>query len=158
MSVKERRNLADYLNVGTEATPEFALMGIGFTELDEEPSAQTTTKKYINMSSASSSITGYEWSSAFVTDIIPDEKAIDFICNIGERELTGAATETDYIKVDLDKKVGDEYEAKKRTVAIEITNFKSNDGEMQASGNLKAKTDWVFGKFDAATKTFTPEA
>ena len=47
-NVVKRHQFADYLNVGDEQTPEFVLMGVGFTTLDEEPGAQTETKKYVN--------------------------------------------------------------------------------------------------------------
>ena len=32
---------------------------------------------------------------------------------------------------------------------------KDNDGEIQGSGNLLGKTDWVKGTFNTATKAFT---
>ena len=47
------------------------------------------------------------------------------------------------------------YEAKRRKVAVEISEFKDNDGEIQGSGNLLGKTDWVKGTFNTATKAFT---
>ena len=43
-TVKQRYQEASYLKV-SEA---FELMGTGFTELNEDPGAQTTSKKYIN--------------------------------------------------------------------------------------------------------------
>ena len=60
--------------------------------------------------------------------------------------------------MDLLKKIGasgSEFEAKKRAVAVEVADFADNDGEMQVSGNLLAKDDWIEGKFNVATKTFT---
>nr|DAD89765.1 MAG TPA: hypothetical protein [Siphoviridae sp. ctWDo30] len=158
--IKQRRNIADYLNVGTD-TEKYAFMGTGFTDLNESPSAQTSSKKYINSKSATKAINGYDWSAPFTTDQIRTEEAIEFICNIGEKELLGADAETEYVKVDLDKKVGasgTEYEARKRRVAIEVSEFSNNDGEMQASGNLLGISDWEFGKFDTTTKAFTAES
>ena len=43
-----RHKIADYLNTGTEEAPEWALMGTGFTTLDESPGAQTESVKYVN--------------------------------------------------------------------------------------------------------------
>ena len=54
--------IADYLNVGTTEKAEYALMGTGFTTLDESPGAQTESVKYVNEKSSSSSVTGYETS------------------------------------------------------------------------------------------------
>lgn len=159
--VKERRFIADYINAGTGAEAKYAFMGTGFTDLNDSPSAQTTSKKYINNKSATKSISGYDWTAPYTTDVIPDDEAVMFICNIGEKELTGPDAETDYVKVDLGKKVGSsgsEFEARRRRVAVEVAEFTNNDGEMQASGNLLGKSDWEFGKFDTKTKTFTPEA
>ena len=47
------------------------------------------------------------------------------------------------------------FEAKQRRVAVEISEFSDNEGEIQGSGNLLAKTDWVNGEFNTQTKTFT---
>ena len=159
-AVKERRSIADYLDVSATSTADYALMGTGFTDLDESLATKTTSKRYINMASESKNVVGYDWSAPFTTDVIPDEKAVAFICEIGEKEYTGAKAEADYVKVDLEKSAGGttEFEARKRRVSVEVADFKSNDGEMQASGNLLGKTDWIPGKFDTATKIFTPEA
>ncbi|NEZ96941.1 hypothetical protein EXM58_13715, partial [Clostridium botulinum] len=66
MAVRKRKIQANYLEVSNE----FELLGTGFTELNESPSAQTTSKRYINQSSASQSITGYEWATEFTADQI----------------------------------------------------------------------------------------
>lgn len=158
MSVKQRRKQANYLEVGT--TPAFELMGAGFTELNESPSAQTTSKRYINDKSASQSITGYEWSSAFTTDQIKEQAVVAFICNIGEKQLTGTDAETRYVMVDLDKLAAEAtpnvFEARLMNVAIEVSDFSDEDGEMTAEGNLLGNGDIVLGTFATLTKTFTP--
>lgn len=92
-------------------------------------------------------------------DLIRSEKAIQFIADIGENEKTGADAETLYVKVYLNKPVAEKqntFEAKQRRVAVEVAEFSDNDGEIQGSGNLLGKTDWVNGTFDTTTKTFTP--
>ena len=45
--------------------------------------------------------------------------------------------------------------AKRRKVAIEVSDFSDNDGEIQGSGNLLGVSDWVDGQFDTSTKKFT---
>lgn len=156
MGVKQRKSYANYLNVGGN-TAEYVLMGAGFSELNEAPAAQTVSKKYINDKSATKSIIGYEWSTTFNTDMIRSEKAIEFICNVGEMQLIGADAETDYIVVDLDKKGSTEntFKARKFRVAIEVATFDNNDGEMAATGNLLGIGDLVLGTFNTVTKTFT---
>lgn len=153
MAVRKRNIVADYLKVGSE----FVFMGTGFTELNESPSAKTTSKQYINEKSSTTSITGYETEFGFETDQIRDEKAIDFICDIGETQKTGADAETEYIKVDLDKPstTENEFRARKFKVAVSIDDFEAKDNEMSAKGKLLGIGDLVVGTFNTTTKTFT---
>ncbi|CEN87349.1 hypothetical protein [Paraclostridium sordellii] len=153
MAVRKRKTVADYLKVGKE----FVFMGVGFTELNESPSAKTKSKQYINEQSVTTSITGYETEFGFETDQIRDEKAIDFICNIGELQKIGADAETEYIKVDLDKpaKAENGFRARKFKVAVSIDDFEAKDNEMSAKGKLLGMGDLVVGTFDTSTKTFT---
>lgn len=152
MGVRKRKIQANYLKVDEQ----FELLGTGFTELNESPSAQTTSKRYINQSSASQSITGYEWTTSFNADQIVSEKAIEHIRNIGEMQLTGADTEAEYIIVDLDKAAQTSgYRARKFKVAIAVDSFDDNDGELGISGSFLGISDPVEGTFDTSTKTFT---
>lgn len=155
--IKQRRSYANYLNVGAVAE-DYVLMNAGFTELNEAPSAQTSSKKYIGDKAASKAIIGYEWTTAFNTDMIRSEKAVEFICNIGEMQLIGSEAETDYIIVDLDKpgSADNTFKARKFRVAVEVASFDNNDGEMAATGNLLGIGDLVVGTFNTTTRTFTP--
>ena len=157
-AIKQRRKYANYLNVSKLSSEEYVLMGAGFTDLNESPSAQTTSKRYVNDKNATKSIVGYDWSTAFNTDMIRSEKAVDYICNIGELQLVGPEAETDYIIVDLDKPVSEKentFTARKFRVAIEVSSFDNNDGDMAASGNLLGIGDLVVGEFNTTTKAFT---
>lgn len=89
-------------------------------------------------------------------DMIEEEKAVDYIVQIGRKEKTGADAETEYIRVDLKGEKGASgYPARKRKVAIEVADFTDNDGEIVGSGNLLGKGDWIEGHFDPSTKKFT---
>lgn len=151
MAVRKRKIQANYLKIG-EA---FELLGTGFTELNESPSAQTTSKRYINQSSASQSITGYEWTTSFNADQIVSEKAIEYIRDIGEMQKTGADTEAEYLIVDLDKPATSGFRARKFKVAIAVDSFDDNDGELGISGSFLGISDPVIGTFDTSAKTFT---
>ena len=151
MGIRKRKIQANYLKVGET----FELLGTGFTELNESASAQTTSKRYINQSSASQSITGYEWSTSFNADQIVSEKAIEYIREIGEMQKTGEETETEYIIVDLDKEAQTAgYRARKFNIAIAVDSFDDNDGELGISGNFLGQSDPVEGTFDTSAKTF----
>lgn len=157
--VEQRYQQPDYIDVsGGSGTPQYELLGFGVTQLDNSPSAQTTSKRYVNQKSATQSIGSYEWTAPLEFDLIRSEKAIEFIADIGENEKTGVDAETLYVKVFLNKPVASKqntYEARQRRVAIEVADFADNDGEIQGSGNLLGKTDWVRGEFNTKTKTFT---
>ena len=159
MKIRQRPIEADYLNTAPgEETPSYALMGTGFTSLDENPAAQTKTRTYINQASSSGSISGYAWTAAFAADQIPEQAAISFIKNISDHELTGEDAETDYVKVDLDQAINNKentFHARKRRVAVEIASNPNNDGELGISGNLLAVSDWEEGEFNTSSKTFT---
>lgn len=155
--VRKRKTKASYLDVG-KGTVSYALMGTGFTELNEKPSAKNSSKRYINMDGTRKSITGYDWSTPFTADDIREETAIEFICNIGEQMLTGADAEVDYVIVDLDKPSGGRenvFQARKIRVAVAVSEFQDNDGEMGVSGDLLGVGDVVPGTFDTQTRTFT---
>ena len=160
--VEQRYQQPDYIDVsGGSGTPRYELLGFGVTQLDNSPSAQTTSKRYVNQKSATQSIGSYEWTAPLEFDLIRSEKAIEFIADIGENEKTGVDAETLYVKVFLNKPVASKqntYEARQRRVAVEVADFADNDGEIQGSGNLLGKTDWVKGEFNTETKTFTEES
>lgn len=153
MAIRKRKVQANYLKVGET----FELLGTGFTELNESPSAQTASKRYVTQSSASQSVTGYEWASSFNADQIVSEKAIEYIRNIGEMLLTGADTETEYIIVDLDKPAVEDagFRARKINVAIAVDSFDDNDGELGVTGNFLGQSDPIEGTFDTSAKSFT---
>lgn len=160
-SVKQRYGYADYLNTAAKgaASATYSLMAAGFTTLDESPSAQTSSKKYVNQKSATKRITGYDWSTSFTTDQIVGDAAVEFLCNIGQKELTGADAESEYVRVDLDNPITGKdktYKARYHKVAVEIANFKDSDGEMTADGNLLGIGDVVEGEFNTSSNTFTP--
>lgn len=153
MTIRKRKVQANYLKV-KEA---FELLGTGFTELNESPSAQTTSKRYITQSSSSQAVSGYEWSTSFNTDQIVSDKAIEYIREIGEMQKVGADTEAEYIIVDLDKPGTTEksFRARRFKVAIAVDSFDDNDGELAISGNLLGQSDPIEGTFTIDTKTFT---
>ncbi|MBO0559002.1 hypothetical protein EXQ37_03975 [Clostridium botulinum] len=152
MSVRKRKIQANYLEVAAT----FELLGTGFTELNESPSAQTTSKRYINQSSASQSVTGYEWASEFTADQINSEKAIEYIREIGEMQKLGPDTETNYIIVDLDKPAATTgFRARKIKIAISVDSFDDEDGDLGISGSFLGISDPVLGTFDTTTKEFT---
>ena len=153
MAIRQRRMEADYLKVGEN----FEFLGAGFTAIDEKPNSQVTEKRYINDASSSQSVTGYKWQADFSGDQIDSEKAIEHITTIGKELKTGGDCESEYIRVDLDKPSSTDggYYARKFKVAIQVSEFPNNDGELGLSGVFLALGDPVVGTFNTQTKTFT---
>lgn len=151
-TIKQRRRIANYLKISTA----FELMNAGFSDLNESPSAKSTGKRYIGDANETKTITSYDWSTEFNTDMIRSEKAIEFICNIGEMQLTGSNAETEYIIVDLDQEgtAANTFKARKFNVAVEVKDFSEKDGEMSAKGSLLGQGDVILGTFTLATKVF----
>ena len=90
-----RHMIADYLNVGTESKPEWALMGTGFTTLDESPGAQTESVKYVNEVSSSSTVTGYE--TSFRSDIMVSADLVQGINRFFVRDMFSLKREACFI-------------------------------------------------------------
>lgn len=156
-SVKQRYQEASYLKV----SDAFELMGTGFEELNEDPGAQTTSKKYINDKSSTSSITSYEGEHPFTADQIMSQAVIKDLISIGKLRKTGSEAERELIRVDLDESVTSKentFKARKFDVAVEISSFSDNDGEWQVEGTLHDKGDPVTGEFNTKTKTFTADS
>ncbi len=159
-NVTKRHEFADYLNIQTEETPSFVLMGTGFTTLDENPGAQTSKKKYVNEAASSSSITSYETVFPFESDLIIQQEAVLALYNVGRNHCTGSDAEFQYVRVELWDKVDgkpNEFAARLFTVSAEISSISGED-EIAVSGNLNAVGDPVNGTFNTETKAFTPLA
>ncbi len=147
--VIRRHQYADYLNVGTTETPEWALMGAGFTTLDENPNAQIDTTKYVNEKSSTSSVDSYQTQ----------------FYKIGRNHLVGEEAELEYCRVELWNQettenegvttpVANTFSARKFVVAVEVSGI-AGENKMAISGNLNACGDPVDGAFNTSTKTFT---
>lgn len=123
-AVKPRYQERAYLKVGEN----YELMGTGFQELNEDPGAQTTTKRYISDRSSTSSITSYEGEHPFTADQIVSEAAIKDLIDIGKNRKVGADAERELIRVDLDEAIEEEpntFKARKFEVSAEISSFSS---------------------------------
>ena len=157
--VRQRRVQANYLNTAPgEDNPVFSFLGAGVKTLDENPSAQTKSRRYINDKSATKSVNGYDWSAPFDADQIRSQAAIAFLCDIGEKQKIGEDAETQYVIVDLDQPIADKedtFHARKIDVAIEVASFPNDDGEMGVSGNFLGQGDMIEGEFNTTTKVFT---
>ena len=157
MSEIMRNQIADYLNTGSVLAPSWALMGVGFNTLDENPAAQTKSVVYINDAAETSSIKSYKPSFPFDTDLISDEAAIEKLYDIGRNEKTGALAQVEYVRVELFKagSGANLYKARKFTVSVEVASLAGKGGEtVKVTGNLNNVGSFVDGEFNTVTKEF----
>ena len=150
MAIVKRHQYADYLNIGTSASPSFVLMGTGFTKIDEEPGAQTETSKYVNEVTSSTEVVSYETQFPFDADQIIDEDAVDALYQVGRNHYVGEDAEFEYVRVEL----WNDNEARLFKVAAEISTI-SGENKQVVSGTLHAIGDPTLGTFSTSTKTFT---
>ena len=153
--VIQRHEIADYINIGTDSSQNWVLMGYGFTTLNEEFVANSESDKYVNEATASSAVVSYTSSFPFTAHMIPDEDAVNALYAVGRNHLTGSDAEFEFCRVELwDKKTDGKYAARKFVVSAEISNL-SGDNKQELSGNLNAVGDPVDGTFDTKAKSFT---
>lgn len=153
--VIQRHEIADYINIGTDSSQNWVLMGYGFTTLNEEFGANSESDKYVNEATASSAVVSYTSSFPFTAHMIPDEDAVNALYAVGRNHLTGSDAEFEFCRVELwDKKTDGKYAARKFVVSAEISNL-SGDNKQELSGNLNAVGDPVDGTFDTKAKSFT---
>ena len=154
-----RHQIADYLNTSSNAAPSFALMGVGFNTLDENPNAQSDGKTYIHQKAQTSQIKNYQTQFPFDTDLIASEEAVMALYNVGRNQKTGADAEMEYVRVELFQPHGTEpntFQARKFKVAVAVTGIAGAGGEaVKVTGTLHGVGDPVYGTFNTTTKTFT---
>lgn len=160
-SAVQRHQFADYLNIGTSEAPDWVLMGVGFTTLDEQFGAESESSKYVNESSASSSVVSYTSVFPFEAHLIKSQEAVTALYHVGRNHLTGGDAEFEYCRVELwDQKTTGQtpeentFAARKFIVSAEISDI-SGENKQTMSGNLNAVGDPVNGYFNTKTPAFT---
>lgn len=155
--VVQRHQIADYLNIGTSESPNWVLMGVGFTSLNETFGAESESSKYVNEASESSSVTSYKSVFPFEAHLIKSQEAVNALYTVGRNHLVGAEAEFEYCRVELfDGKASAEstYAARKFLVSVEVSSLEG-DKKQSVKGNLNAVGDPVDGYFNTKTPAFT---
>lgn len=155
--VVQRHQIADYLNIGTSESPNWVLMGVGFTSLNENFGAESESSKYVNEASESSSVTSYKSVFPFEAHLIKSQEAVNALYTVGRNHLVGAEAEFEYCRVELfEGKASAEstYAARKFLVSVEASSLEG-DKKQSVKGNLNAVGDPVDGYFNTKTPAFT---
>ena len=154
-----RYMIADYLIFkDKEGEVTTALLGTGFTSLNESPSPKVNSDAYISDKNASPTITGYENSFPYDAHMIQDEDALMALYRVGRDQLVGEDAEFDLVRVDLYEagSTANTYPARKFHVACEPGDTNGDPTDITTtSGTLHQIGDLVQGTFNTETKTFT---
>lgn len=162
MGTVMRSHIEDWLQftvgTGASATTYTCKLGEGFSALDENLNAKTSSKQYISDTDATKSVTGYESSFSFTTDFFDSELATRHLYNIARNREVNNAQMTYYRleKYKGDQKSGAEdwkYYGRKFTVTAEITSMTGGGGEaVSITGSLNPVGN---GKHGTLTCTHT---
>ncbi len=153
--------IADYLNTGTIADKVWSLMGLGFTQLDENPNPKVDEKAYINDKASTKNITGYGATFPFEADVYSDEAAIMKLEDIAESQKTGSAAIVEFLRTKFlvdnsGNPITTTVNARKFNVAVEVSGITGAGTEaLRIAGNLHQRGDLVPGTFNLSTKAFT---
>lgn len=157
---------ARYLDIETTkeagAKPDIQLMNIGVTKFDENSNPTEKGKQYVGDKSKTNTVTGYDNQFPLESELIKNNKVIEYIYDIFRNRKTGKYAQQDLFIVELWNPVAEQentYKARKLKTTAVISSKTTTPGEtITFSGDLKGVGDFVDGTFNVSTKTFTPNA
>lgn len=157
--IATREELLSYLNTGSNGTPEWSMIGEGFSDLTEALNAKTKDSHYIHQKTGTSSVIGYAPTFTFAAELDKTDPVTAFISNVGRERKIGAECETDIINVYtwMEGATEGTVVAYKQRVAIKVDNSGSGVGGdvLALAGAFMYKGDAVKGEWNPTTKAFT---
>lgn len=154
---------AYYLDVestkSSTATADIQLMNVGVTKFEESSNPTEKSTQYIGDKSKSNKVTGYDNQFAIESDLIKNNKVVEYLYDIFRSRKTGKYAQQDLFIVELWNPVASKegsYKARKLKTTAVISGKTPNPGEtITFSGDLKGIGDFIEGTFDVTTKKFT---
>lgn len=155
-----RNKRQSYMDTSDTATPEFNLIGDGFTSLSESKNATEYSRQYVHEATKRTDITGFAPSIAYSADVYSEDPVIVKIIDITDNERVGTDAQVDIVNVNLFEAgvTTGTYVAYKRTYSVIPANIGDGTDALIYTGTFKAVGDAVKGEFTLADKTFTPDA
>ena len=156
---------AYYLDIeatkASNATADIQLMNVGVTKFEESSNPTEKSTQYIGDKSKTNKVTGYDNQFAIESDLIKNNKVVEYLYSIFRDRKTGKYAQQDLFIVELWNPVAEQqntYKARKITQTCEISECNGAAGEQkQITGSLKGG-EFVYGTFNIKTKTFTENA
>ncbi len=88
-----------YMDCGSAGTPDFELIGEGFTTLPESKNPKEYTRKYVNYKTEKTDVIGYAPSIGYSCDVILNDPVVAEIIQIHDGEFLGTDTHRDIVSV-----------------------------------------------------------
>lgn len=155
---------AYYLDIestkAAEAEEEIELMNVGISSMEEGSNPTEKNTQYIGDKSKTNKVTGYDNQFSIESDLIKNEKVVQYLYSIFRDRKTGVYAQQNLYIVELWNPVEEQdntYKARKLLTTAVISSKTVTPGEtITFSGDLKGIGDFVDGTFNVTTKSFTP--
>ena len=151
-----RSEVRSYMNTATAgAAASFALMGEGFTSLNESKNPKEYSRQYVHENAERTDVTGYAPSISYSVDVYTNNPVIQRIRDVTDGELIGTDAHVDIVTVEHFEGDASARPAVKRTYSI-IPDGKGDGTEaLVYTGAFHAVGDMVKGTWDESSLTFT---
>lgn len=160
MAYDEARYLDVEATKASEAQEQIELMNVGITKFDENSNPTEKNKQYVGDKSKTNTVTGYDNQFSIESDLIKNEKVVEYLYSIFRDRKTGKYAQQNLYIVELWNPVEEQentYKARKLLTTAVISSKTVTPGEtITFSGDLKGIGDFVDGTFNTETKKFTP--
>jgi len=155
----KRSQFAAFLNVSSDTTPEYALIGDGVTTATINYNPQIREETYIHQDSASKDVERYAPEFPLEQTCKAGDDVFDFVDGLRQSRAVEDAAKTDVVLVYLyEKSTEGKYPAEKQPVSVAIESFGGDGGVAnKINYSLNFVGDPTPGTFDPTTKTFTPD-
>src|SRR5690606_31306421 len=153
----KRSQFRTFMDVSSDDTPVYELMGDGITTgtINYNPEVETVT--YIHEDSATSSVDRYAPTMPIEAQYKKGDAVLDYLEAKRKARVVGTAAETTIVNVWMyEDAIDGEYPAEQQRVSISFDTFGGDGGTPNALNcTLNYIGDAVLGTFDPVTKTFT---
>jgi hypothetical protein len=154
-----RADMLSYMDVGGKVTdshtPQYVLIGEGFTSLAESKNPTEYSRQYVHERTERTDIIGYAPSYEYSTDVYTDNPVIARVMEITDREFVGTDAQVDIITVHTFQTVGSGQIALKRRYAVIPDGVGDGTEALIYTGAFKAVSDLSIGTFDPSSGEFT---
>lgn len=143
----------------TNATPNIQLATVN-TKSEENSGPVEKAVQYTGDKSKTNKLIGYNNSHKITSDLIKNNIVSEYLYNIFRERKTGIYAQQNIYFVELWNKISDGVYKARKLYAVSVIDKVSRDPGATVSFdcNFKGASEFVYGTFNTATKTFTETA